>query len=128
VRGSHQIKFGIDLMMPMHNEYFDVAPTRGNLRFQATFTGNAFADFLIGYPNRAELTNVFVVNQELWSSSFYAQDDWKPTDQADPQPRAALRLHAAGDREGQPVWPTSIQRDRVSWCSRRTARWPIGRW
>jgi outer membrane receptor protein involved in Fe transport len=80
VRGSHQIKFGIDLMMPMHNEYFDVAPTRGNLRFQATFTGNAFADFLIGYPNRAELTNVFVVNQELWSSSFYAQDDWKPTD------------------------------------------------
>ncbi len=67
-------------MMPMSNEYFDVAPTRGNLRFQATFTGNAFADFLIGYPNRAELTNVFVVTQELWSSSFYVQDDWKPTD------------------------------------------------
>ncbi|HUQ89314.1 MAG TPA: TonB-dependent receptor, partial [Vicinamibacterales bacterium] len=80
MRGSHQIKFGIDLMMPMHNEYFDVAPTRGNLRFQATFTGNAFGDFLLGYPNRAELTNVFVVNQELWSSSFYVQDDWKATD------------------------------------------------
>ncbi len=80
MRGSHQIKFGVDLMMPMTNEYFDVAPTRGNLRFQATFTGNAFADFLIGYPNRAELTNVFVVTQELWSSSFYVQDDWKPTD------------------------------------------------
>jgi outer membrane receptor protein involved in Fe transport len=81
MRGNHQIKFGIDLMMPMTNEYFDVAPTRGNLRFQSTFTGHAFADFLIGYPNRAELTNVFVVTQELWSSSFYVQDDWKPTDQ-----------------------------------------------
>ena len=80
MRGKHQIKFGVDLMMPMTNEYFDVAPTRGNLRFQATFTGHAFADFLIGYPNRAELTNVFVVTQELWSSSFYVQDDWKPTD------------------------------------------------
>jgi outer membrane receptor protein involved in Fe transport len=80
MRGKHQIKFGIDLMMPMSNEYFDVAPTRGNLRFQATFTGNAFGDFLLGYPNRAELTNVFVVNQELWSSSFYVQDDWKPSD------------------------------------------------
>ena len=80
MRGRHQIKFGVDLMMPMSNEYFDVAPTRGNLRFQATFTGNAFADFLIGYPNRAELTNVFVVEQQLWSSSFYVQDDWKPTD------------------------------------------------
>ena len=80
MKGSHQLKFGIDLMMPMTNEYFDVAPTRGNLRFQSTFTGNAFADFMLGYPNRAELTNVFVVTQELWSSSFYVQDDWKPTD------------------------------------------------
>ena len=81
MRGNHQIKFGVDLMMPMTNEYFDVAPTRGNLRFQATFTGHAFADFLLGYPNRAELTNVFVVNQELRSQSFFVQDDWKPTDQ-----------------------------------------------
>jgi outer membrane receptor protein involved in Fe transport len=81
MRGTHQVKFGVDLMMPMTNEYFDVAPTRGNLRFQATFTGHAFADFLLGYPNRAELTNVFVVTQQLWSSSFYVQDDWKPTDQ-----------------------------------------------
>jgi outer membrane receptor protein involved in Fe transport len=80
LRGRHQVKFGADVMMPMRNEYFDVAPTRGNLRFQATFTGHAFADFLLGYPNRAELTNVFVVNQELWSSSFFVQDDWKPTD------------------------------------------------
>jgi outer membrane receptor protein involved in Fe transport len=80
LRGNHQVKFGVDLMMPMRNEYFDVAPTRGNLRFQATFTGHAFADFLLGYPDRAELTNVFVVNQELWSSSVFVQDDWKPTD------------------------------------------------
>ena len=80
LRGRHQWKFGVDVMMPMTNEYFDVAPTRGNLRFQATFTGNAFGDFLLGYPNRAELTNVFVVTQKLWSTSFYVQDDWKPTD------------------------------------------------
>ncbi len=80
LRGRHQWKFGADIMFPMRNEYFDVAPTRGNLRFQSTFTGNAFADFLLGYPNRAELTNVFVVNQRLWSTSFYVQDDWKARD------------------------------------------------
>ena len=80
LKGRHQWKFGTDIMMPMTNEYFDVAPTRGNLRFQATFTGHAFADFLLGYANRAELTNVFVVTQQLWSTSFYLQDDWKPTD------------------------------------------------
>ena len=80
LRGRHQVKFGADIMMPMENEYFDVAPTRGNLRFQSTFTGHAFADFLIGYANRAELTNVFVVNQRLWSTAFYVQDDWRPSD------------------------------------------------
>lgn len=80
LRGRHQIKFGADVMMPMKNEYFDVAPTRGNLRFQATFTGNAFADFLLGYADRAELTNVFVVDQRLWSTAFYVQDDWRPND------------------------------------------------
>jgi outer membrane receptor protein involved in Fe transport len=81
LRGRHQIKFGADVMMPMKNEFYDVAPTRGNLRFQSTFTGNAFADFLLGYANRAELTNVFVVNQRLWSTAFYVQDDWRPNDQ-----------------------------------------------
>jgi hypothetical protein len=80
LKGKHQFKFGTDIMMPMRNEFFDVAPTRGNLRFQATFTGNAFADFMLGYPNRAELTNIFVVKQQLWSTSFYVQDDWKPND------------------------------------------------
>ena len=80
LKGRHQLKAGADLMIPMNNEYFDVAPTRGNLRFQATFTGNAFADFLLGYADRAELTNVFIVNQKLWSTSFFAQDDWKVTD------------------------------------------------
>jgi outer membrane receptor protein involved in Fe transport len=80
LKGNHQWKFGTDIMAPMTNEYFDVAPTRGNLRFQATFTGNAFADFLLGYAQRAQLTNVFVVNQKLWSTSFYVQDDWKPND------------------------------------------------
>jgi outer membrane receptor protein involved in Fe transport len=80
LKGKHQVKFGTDIMAPMTNEFFDVAPTRGNLRFQATFTGNAFADFLLGYAQRAQLTNVFVVKQKLWSTSFYVQDDWKPND------------------------------------------------
>ena len=80
LKGKHQWKFGVDIMAPMTNEYFDVAPTRGNLRFQNTFTGHAFADFLLGYANRAELTNVFVVTQQLWSTSFYVQDDWKASD------------------------------------------------
>lgn len=80
LKGRHQVKIGADLMLPMHNEYFDVAPTRGNLTFNGAFTGNAFGDFLLGYAQRAQLTNVFVVNQRLWSTSFFVQDDWKVSD------------------------------------------------
>ena len=36
LRGRHQVKFGADVMVPMSNEYFDVAPTRGNLRSTAS--------------------------------------------------------------------------------------------
>jgi hypothetical protein len=78
-RGQHQLKFGADVMMPVRNEYFDVAPTRGNLTFNGQFSGNAMADFLLGYAQRAQLTNVLVVDQRLWSTSFFVQDDWKAT-------------------------------------------------
>lgn len=79
MRGSHQVKFGADVMAPMRNEYFDVAPTRGNLTFSGQFTGNGLADFMLGYAQRAQLTNVFVVEQQLRSYGFYVQDDWKAT-------------------------------------------------
>ena len=75
--GRHQVKFGADVMAPMNNEYFDVAPTRGNLTFNGQFTGSGLADFVLGYAQRAQLTNVFVVEQQLKSSGFYVQDDWK---------------------------------------------------
>lgn len=89
LRGRHQVKLGADVMWPMENEYFDVAPTRGQLTFTGSFTAppgtspgstHAYADFLLGYAQRARLTNVYVVTQRLWSTSFFVQDDWKMTD------------------------------------------------
>ena len=80
LRGAHQVKFGADVMAPMNNEYFDVAPTRGNLTFNGQFTGNGLADFMLGYAQRAQLTNVFVVEQQLKSYGVYVQDDWKVSD------------------------------------------------
>ena len=80
LRGAHQVKFGADVMAPMNNEYFDVAPTRGNLTFNGQFTGNGLADFMLGYVQRAQLTNVFVVEQQLKSYGVYVQDDWKVSD------------------------------------------------
>ena len=112
--------------MPMNNEYFDVAPTRGNLRFQATFTGNAFADFLIGYPNRAELTNVFVVDAAAVVELVLRAGRLEADRQADAQSRPALRLHAAGHREGQPAGELRSDRQRrrgrAGVCAGRIAR------
>lgn len=81
LRGKHNWKFGVDLMPIMNNEYVDIPSTRGNLQFNNTYTGNALSDFMLGYVFDAELSNVHVVNQRRWSSSFYAQDDWRPIDE-----------------------------------------------
>jgi hypothetical protein len=77
LKGDHQFKFGIDVMAPMKNEYLDVPGTRGDLTFRSTFTGNAVADFLLGYVSDSLLTTSYVVDQRHWATSFFAQDDWK---------------------------------------------------
>jgi outer membrane receptor protein involved in Fe transport len=78
-RGVNQWKFGVDLMMPLKNTFLDVPATRGSVTFRPTFTGNVLADFLLGYVADAQLSNVAEVHQELSMYSFYAQDDWKPS-------------------------------------------------
>jgi hypothetical protein len=77
LKGNHQFKFGFDIISPMKNEYLDVPATRGDLSFNGQFTGNAVADFLLGYVSGAQLTNVFVVDQRHWATSFFVHDDWK---------------------------------------------------
>ena len=52
---------------------------RGMLRFRTRFTGNAVADFLLGYVSDAQLSNLLVVNQRHWATMFFVQDDWKVT-------------------------------------------------
>jgi hypothetical protein len=77
--GNHQFKFGLDILAPMKNEYLDIPGTRGTLGFRNVFTGNAVADFLLGYVASAQLTNVYVVDQRHWATSFFVQDDWRAT-------------------------------------------------
>jgi outer membrane receptor protein involved in Fe transport len=77
LKGNHNVKFGTDLMLPMKNQYVDIPSTRGNLGFNGQFTGNAFADFLLGWPRQAELSNVHIVNQRRQAYAFFVQDDWR---------------------------------------------------
>ncbi|MPY88362.1 MAG: TonB-dependent receptor plug domain-containing protein [Luteitalea sp.] len=80
LKGRHQWKLGVDIMAPMRNEYMDIPATRGNVSFNGQFTGEALADFMLGYVRAAQLANVHVVDQRLWATSFFVQDDWRLRD------------------------------------------------
>jgi hypothetical protein len=77
LKNDHQLKFGVNVMAPMKNEYLDVPGTRGRLGFRNTFTGQAVGDFLLGYVSDSLLTTAHVVDQRHWAASFFVQDDWK---------------------------------------------------
>src|SRR5262249_15208817 len=82
--GTHQFKFGVDLHLPMRNIYLDVPGLRGSWGFDGRFTGQPgvgipLADFLLGYPQNAQLTNFHVTDSRLWMTSFFFQDEWKAT-------------------------------------------------
>ncbi|MEW6128064.1 MAG: TonB-dependent receptor [Acidobacteriota bacterium] len=94
--GAHQIKFGVDLRAPMRNIYLDVPGLRGSLTFDGQRTGIGLADFLLGYPSAAQLSNLAVVDQRLWMYSNFVQDDWKIT------PKLTLNL---GLRYDFATWP-----------------------
>jgi hypothetical protein len=80
LRNNHALKFGVNVMMPMNNEYMDVPATRGALRFRNRFTGNPMGDFLLGLVNDAQISNIYVVEQQHWATSFFVQDDWRVND------------------------------------------------
>jgi hypothetical protein len=77
--GLHSMKFGGDFRGPMRNIYLDVPALRGSFNFDGNRTGIGMADFLLGYPSGAQLTNLAVVDQRLKMYSFFYQDDWKFT-------------------------------------------------
>ena len=80
LHGNHSFKFGADIIAPMKNQYFDVPATRGAFSFGGNFTGNALADYLLGYVSGFQLSNVYVVDQRHWATMGFVQDDWKATD------------------------------------------------
>ena len=94
--GAHQLKFGGDVRGPMRNIYLDVPSLRGTLTFDGNRTAIGLADFLLGYPSGAQLSNPQVVDSRLKMYSGFLQDDWKAT------PKLTLNL---GLRYDYATWP-----------------------
>jgi hypothetical protein len=84
-RGAHKIKFGVYLY---HLSFNPINPdtARGNFTFSGQFsgtrpgqTGNAFADFLLGYPGSGQV-GIGRSDEQGRTNWFhtYVQDDWNP--------------------------------------------------
>jgi hypothetical protein len=76
-RGNHQLKFGGYLFRLLFNP---VSPTnaRGAFTFNGQWSGNAFADFLLGYPSVSQvgIGRADEHGRSTWLH-VYGQDDWK---------------------------------------------------
>lgn len=75
--GRHNMKFGTQIKRIQFNPDVD-ASARGQFTYTGRYTGNAFADFLLGLPFSAiggSGSRLVYLRGNEWH--FYAQDDWK---------------------------------------------------
>ena len=80
-RGEHRIKFG---GYYFHLKFRPVNPeaARGSFVYTGQWTGNAFADFLLGYPKSARASIGGRGSEDARTTwlHMYAQDDWRLRD------------------------------------------------
>lgn len=78
-KGAHQLKFGAS--WAIYKKTQDAfANTQGNFTFNGSFTGNDFADFLLGFAQSYNEDAVKITGQ--WNNNSYAayvQDNWRAT-------------------------------------------------
>ncbi|MCU1339638.1 MAG: hypothetical protein JWO19_5219, partial [Bryobacterales bacterium] len=76
-KGAHQLKFGAS--WAIYKKVQDLfGQTQGGFNFDGTFTGNDFADFLLG--NAKSYQELAVQDKGLWNNvswAAYVQDNWR---------------------------------------------------
>jgi Carboxypeptidase regulatory-like domain/TonB-dependent Receptor Plug Domain len=86
-KGSHSLRFGAELRWDQYNQTGNQF-ARGGFLFEATATsnlgatgtGNGFADFLLGYCKRCEVSvSLATAEFRAFSQYYYIDDSWKVT-------------------------------------------------
>jgi hypothetical protein len=76
-KGAHQLKFGGS--WAIYKKVQDLfGNTQGNFGFNGNYTGNDFADFLLGYSNN--YTELALQDKGYWNNvswAWYLQDNWR---------------------------------------------------
>jgi hypothetical protein len=80
VTSKHTIKAGFSYLFDDHWNDSAVSPQRGSFTFNGHYSGNAFADFLLGAPITTGNGSPNNYTSRNLSSQYglYVQDDWKP--------------------------------------------------
>jgi hypothetical protein len=82
IKSSHVLKFGADIIREHEDQRFN-PQIRGIYNFGGTYSGDGFADFLLGLPSSASrevllpTSNIFESLHRGTHYYFFAQDDWK---------------------------------------------------
>ena len=78
VLAKHTIKAGVSYLY--NDSWQNSAVSHGAFTFNGQYTGIAYADFLLGYPNTTQTATPldFVVRFNSSQYAAYVQDDWKP--------------------------------------------------
>jgi hypothetical protein len=79
ILSKHTIKTGFAYLWDNHWNDAAVTPQRGSFSFTGRYTGNAYADFLLGYPNSTGLPtpNNYITRNLSSQYGMFIQDDWK---------------------------------------------------
>jgi hypothetical protein len=81
VKGTHTMKFGVDFRKVRYTdlESFGGADDFGAFTFNAaTFSGDAFADFLLGLPSKSYIAQSGPDTRlHAYQTGLYAQDEWR---------------------------------------------------
>ena len=99
VRGSHTLKMGFTYAHTSHYNFAARGPQRGAYNFRGQYSGNAYADFVLGYPATTQLPipsafrNMFRQNRY----QLFFQDDWRVT--------RRLTINVGLRYEFQPIQP-----------------------
>lgn len=80
IRGSHNLKMGLQVFRGYTNEIRQGAGLFGNATFSNQFTGHTYADFLLGIPTTLARNFPAIEPQRFnWTYAGFIQDDWKAT-------------------------------------------------
>lgn len=76
ITGRHTVKFGASVLRSQNN-IFNIRNEIGNYAFNARYTGDSVADFLLGMASSYDWSTRIQVDLRAWNMASYVQDDWK---------------------------------------------------